>query len=391
MTVSAVWSPGRCSSTYRVVRSTRVPIAELLPCPGSGRLPSAWARPGWRPRGPLGDLQRILERPPTLGRHDRSRLARRPAGGQPFLQVSAQAPTGLDIQAAVDRLVTRPGSPAIGMIFTQGPRDQPRGPSLVHPLGDLLAQPLLVELDSWDAEPWQGRYYGPAHETPRTCPRPIATAIRASDQPRSSPCWIEIRSSRLTPRPSRPARIVHHPQAVPPARPQQSHPGSLNPPLTDRRERHPAHHEHLQHRHPRRHGVQPIPPLLQRPRHPDAMLLARPTLPGAPCAASSSRSKAENAVAGKTPVKRNRFVRLTGATKVNRALEGQEPVPGRDQGLRHQPPRPRPGARDQRLLPAAERREVLPDEQDRSGRPIDLSPHPRVDRGLPDDRVRRWP
>jgi hypothetical protein len=33
-------------------------------------------------------------------------------------------------------------------------------------------------------------------------------------------------------------------------------------------------------------------------------------------------AKAENAVAGRTPVKRNRYVRLTGATKsVNRALE----------------------------------------------------------------------
>jgi hypothetical protein len=35
-------------------------------------------------------------------------------------------------------------------------------------------------------------------------------------------------------------------------------------------------------------------------------------------------AKAENAVAGKTPVKRNRYVRLTGATKtVNRALEAR--------------------------------------------------------------------
>jgi hypothetical protein len=33
-------------------------------------------------------------------------------------------------------------------------------------------------------------------------------------------------------------------------------------------------------------------------------------------------AKAENAVAGRTPLKRNRYLRLTGATKsVNRALE----------------------------------------------------------------------
>ncbi|GLY43430.1 hypothetical protein Amsp01_094530 [Amycolatopsis sp. NBRC 101858] len=46
---------------------------------------------------------------------------------------------------------------------------------------------------------------------------------------------------------------------------------------------------------------------------------------GAPCTASTNRSpKAEQAVAGKTAVKRNRFIQLTGATKsVNRTLEAK--------------------------------------------------------------------
>jgi hypothetical protein len=48
-------------------------------------------------------------------------------------------------------------------------------------------------------------------------------------------------------------------------------------------------------------------------------------------------AKAEQAVAGKVPVKRNRFIQLSGGTRsVNREREeGQSP--GRDQGLRHQP------------------------------------------------------
>ena len=44
-------------------------------------------------------------------------------------------------------------------------------------------------------------------------------------------------------------------------------------------------------------------------------------------------AKAEQAVAGQTPVKRNRFIQLSGGTrKVNRA-SGQGPRPGRAQGL----------------------------------------------------------
>ena len=54
-------------------------------------------------------------------------------------------------------------------------------------------------------------------------------------------------------------------------------------------------------------------------------------------------AKAEKAVAGSAPVKRNRFVKLTGATKsVNRDLGGQGPRSGRAEGLHHQPGRRRP-------------------------------------------------
>jgi hypothetical protein len=45
-------------------------------------------------------------------------------------------------------------------------------------------------------------------------------------------------------------------------------------------------------------------------------------------------AKAARAVAGKAAVKRNRFIKLSGATKsVNRDLESQSPCPGRAQGL----------------------------------------------------------
>jgi len=46
--------------------------------------------------------------------------------------------------------------------------------------------------------------------------------------------------------------------------------------------------------------------------------------PGARCTASTSIAKAERAVAGKVPVKRNRFIKLVGADKsVNRVLEAK--------------------------------------------------------------------
>lgn len=75
-------------------------------------------------------------------------------------------------------------------------------------------------------------------------------------------------------------------------------------------------------------------------------------------------AKAEKAVAGKIPVKRNRFVHLSGATRsINRDLEKRARTLAGWIGLRHQPaqPRPRPRPRDshQRLPPPVQHREVL--------------------------------
>ena len=54
-------------------------------------------------------------------------------------------------------------------------------------------------------------------------------------------------------------------------------------------------------------------------------------------------AKAQRAVDGHAPVKRNRYIQLTGATKsVNRDTGGQDPRAGRVEGLHHQPGRPDP-------------------------------------------------
>ncbi|ETZ40484.1 putative transposase [Mycobacterium avium MAV_120709_2344] len=51
-------------------------------------------------------------------------------------------------------------------------------------------------------------------------------------------------------------------------------------------------------------------------------------------------AKAERAVDGHAPVKRNRYIQLTGATKsVNRTLEAKAGV-GRVEGIHHQPGEP---------------------------------------------------
>lgn len=72
-------------------------------------------------------------------------------------------------------------------------------------------------------------------------------------------------------------------------------------------------------------------------------------------------AKAEQAVAGKTAVKRNRFIQLTGATKsVNRTLGSQGTRPCRPQRLRHQPPGRHRRVRDRRLPPTVPHREVVP-------------------------------
>ena len=76
--------------------------------------------------------------------------------------------------------------------------------------------------------------------------------------------------------------------------------------------------------------------------------------------------KAEQAVAGKVPVKRNRIVTLSGGDRaVNRDLEAKARGAGRHQGLRHQPARPDRRHGDLRLPPALAGGEVLPHVQTR--------------------------
>ena len=101
-------------------------------------------------------------------------------------------------------------------------------------------------------------------------------------------------------------------------------------------------------------------------------------------------AKAQRAVDGHAAVKRNRFIKLTGATKsVNRELEAKTRalagwkgyttnLTGRVRRVRHR-----------RLPPAVAHREGLPDVQARPAGPPDLPPHPRLHRRPPDHRVRR--
>ena len=84
-------------------------------------------------------------------------------------------------------------------------------------------------------------------------------------------------------------------------------------------------------------------------------------------------AKAERAVDGKAPVKRNRYIQLSSATKsVNRELEQSPSI-----------------SRVERLPPALAHREELPHVQTRPAGPAGVSLHAAVDRGAPDDRVRR--
>ena len=105
--------------------------------------------------------------------------------------------------------------------------------------------------------------------------------------------------------------------------------------------------------------------------------------------------KAEQAVAGKTPVKRNRFIRLSGGTRaVNRELEEKARALAGPEGLCHQPaglPRRHArdrGVRDRRLPPAVPGREELPDVQARPAGPARLPPPAGLHRSPPDDRLR---
>jgi len=107
-------------------------------------------------------------------------------------------------------------------------------------------------------------------------------------------------------------------------------------------------------------------------------------------------AKAEQAVAGKAPVKRNRFIQLSGGTRsVNRALEEKaralagikgyitKPacLPGRNTRYRR--------VRDRRLPSALRDRALLQDGQKRPAGPAHLPPPARLDRSPPDHRARR--
>jgi hypothetical protein len=105
--------------------------------------------------------------------------------------------------------------------------------------------------------------------------------------------------------------------------------------------------------------------------------------------------EAEQAVAGKVPVKRNRFIRLTGGSRtVNRQLEAKARALA---GLKGYVTNPRAspvgtpvtaefviGSYHQLFQIEA----LVPDGQKRPAGPPGLPPHPRLDRGPPDDRVR---
>src|SRR6266581_401646 len=107
---------GRCSSIVnRVVRSARVPIAELFSpmmrspsqCPGTARSSASAGR----------SLIMIS-----------GRGAQRPAGAQARGELAAKGPAALDVQGLVDRLVRDPHGIIIGEVRPQPVRDLLRAP-----------------------------------------------------------------------------------------------------------------------------------------------------------------------------------------------------------------------------------------------------------------------
>ena len=119
---------------------------------------------------------------------------------------------------------------------------------------------------------------------------------------------------------------------------------------------------------------------------------ARRTLRGI----SEQVAKAEQAVAGNAPVKRNRFIQLDGATtSVNRELEAKARALAGIKGYLTNLaglPRRHPGhrrVRDRLLPPALRNRTLLPDGQKRPASPARLPPQARLHRSPPHDRVRR--
>ena len=101
-------------------------------------------------------------------------------------------------------------------------------------------------------------------------------------------------------------------------------------------------------------------------------------------------TKAQKAVAGQTPVKRNRFITLSGGQRsVNRALEAKaRGIAGLKAYLTNLPdPSPELVIGAYAQLWRIEK--VLSDVQARPAGPPDLPPQTRLDRGAPDRRVRR--
>jgi hypothetical protein len=97
-------------------------------------------------------------------------------------------------------------------------------------------------------------------------------------------------------------------------------------------------------------------------------------------------AKAETAVAGQAPVKRNRFIKLTGATKtVNRQLETKARALA---GLKGYVTNLDTTA--EFVIDAYHRLfQIVPHVQTRPAGPADLPPQTRLDRRAPDHRVRR--
>ena len=100
-------------------------------------------------------------------------------------------------------------------------------------------------------------------------------------------------------------------------------------------------------------------------------------------------AKAERAVEGKAPVKRNRYIQLTGATKsVNRQLEAKtRALAGWKGYTTNLTGDPRSSSSAPTTSCGASRK--LPDVQARPGGPTDLPPQTRIHRRPPDHRVRR--
>ena len=117
-----------------------------------------------------------------------------------------------------------------------------------------------------------------------------------------------------------------------------------------------------------------------------------PTGPGARLHGIDEQvAKAERAVAGKVPVKRNRFIRLVGADKsVNRTLEAKARALAGWKGYITNLatcPDGTPVTAEfviERLPPAVPDRGLVPHVQARPRRPADLPPQARVHRGAPE-------